>query len=355
MNYMFDNAAACRPFPWAAELFAEKSLELFANQESSGKLGTVSANAVKAAEEQISAAAAPGYGVLFCNTGTDAIRAAVCAALSGKQNPRSLTTKGEHPSLLRILEEKTQTQYCRLSRKGKIQILPDSVPHLFAVHHVNSETGVIQNPEELKKQLPEQTVFLLDTTQSFCKIPVPGTVPDFLTVSGCKIGAPCGAALLYRKTFEKQVLSLRQKDHGIGRCVPAAAAVLGEVVSRGIADLERNRKNAEKLRKLLRESLSELPVEFTADTEDSSPWIVHFLLPGYQGGILVRMLNERGITAAAGSACSSETPEPSAVLLAMGYSSAEAYSALRISFSPCNTEEEILFFANTLHDLLKNY
>ena len=55
------------------------------------------------------------------------------------------------------------------------------------------------------------------------------------------------------------------------------------------------------------------------------------------------------------SACSSETPKPSAVLTAMGFSARESYSALRVSFFDDTTEEDVLIFANTLREVLKNY
>ena len=354
MNNMLDNAASCRPYPWAAELFAEKSMELYANQESAGAAGVSAAKAVELAGEQLASALAPGYGVFFCNTGTDALHLAVRAVLENRQNAVSLTTKAEHPALLHALEEYSSLRYCKMEKSGRILILDGIRADLAAVHHVNAETGIIQDPAEWKKEL-SGTPLLLDTTQSVCKIPVPAGAADFLTVSGCKIGAPCGAALLYRKQYEKQIRSVRLEKHGIGRCVPAAAAVLSEAVSKGISGLASRRAHAERLRNLLRESLAGSNVKFTSETEKSSPWINHFLLPGYQSGILVRMFQGKGITVSAGSACSSEEGGPSAVLRAMGYSTEEAYSALRVSFFDDTTPEEVLFFANTLDELLKNY
>lgn len=355
MNIMLDNAAACRPYSFAAGLFAEKCREFYANQESAGKLGTESAKAVKNAADRLASALAPGYEVMFCNTGTDALRAAVHAALSGRKSSSVLTSGMEHPALLKALEQYSKPVFCGVGRNGELRLPEGAAPDLLAVHHVNAETGIVQDPAALKRALPEETVFLLDTTQSVCKIPVDGTVPDLLTVSGCKVGAPCGAALLYRKEFAGKIRSLRLEEHGIGRCVPAAAVVLAETVVHGIAGLRERLAHAERLNRLLRELLSDLKIRFTAEHADSSPWILHFTLPGFEGGILVRMLHDRGITAAAGSACSSETPKPSAVLSAMGYSAKEAYSALRISFFDDTTEEDVLFFANTLHEVLKNY
>lgn len=355
MNNMLDNAAACRPYNWAAELFAEKSLELFANQESAGSAGVRSAKAVEVAGEKILSAIAPGYGILFCNTATDALRAAVCTVASLRKNTVSLTTRSEHPALLHALQESSSVQFCKMGKSGRLEFPEEVKADLFAVHHVNAETGILQDPVALKEHLPEKTLFLLDTTQSVCKVPILAKNADFLTISGCKIGAPCGAALIYRKTYEKQVRNLRFERHGIGRCVPAAAVVLGEVIEKGIAHLSARMEHVIGLQNLLRRELSDLKVHFTAENLPSSPWITHILLPGYQGGILVRMFEERGITVAAGSACSSETPEPSPVLRAMGYTAAEAYSALRVSFFDDTTQEEVLFFANTLHELLKNY
>ena len=355
MYNMLDNAASCRPYPWAAELFAEKSMELYANQESAGESGVRSAKAVELAGEQLASAIAPGFGVFFCNTGTDALRLAARAVLESRREAVSLTTKAEHPALLHALEEHSAVKYCKMEKNGQVQFPSEIHADFAAVHHVNAETGIVQDPEVWKKHLPGECLFLLDTTQSACKIPIPAGTLDFLTVSGSKIGAPCGAALLYRKRYEKQIRSLRLEQHGIGRCIPAAAIVLAEAVSKGVSDLSRRMAHAEKLNGLLRNALADLNVKFTADGAESSPWISHFLLPGYQGGILVRMFQGKGITVAAGSACSSEDGGPSPVLRAMGYSPEEAYSALRVSFFDDTTPEEVLFFANTLHELLKNY
>ena len=107
---MLDNAAANRPYLWAAELFAEKSLELFANQESAGELGVKAAKAVELAGEQLASAVAPGFGVLFCNTATDALRAAVRAVLNPGEETVALTTKAEHPALLHALKDYSAVQ-----------------------------------------------------------------------------------------------------------------------------------------------------------------------------------------------------------------------------------------------------
>ncbi|MPN50679.1 Cysteine desulfurase IscS [bioreactor metagenome] len=87
----------------------------------------------------------------------------------------------------------------------------------------------------------------------------------------------------------------------------------------------------------------------------ASPWILHLMLPGLETGVAVRMLSEAGIMVAAGSACSSESAEPSPALLALGYRRNEAWSGLRISLGPDTGAEEAEKLIEVLRNVLKNW
>ena len=96
-------------------------------------------------------------------------------------------------------------------------------------------------------------------------------------------------------------------------------------------------------------------IRLTVPEEYSAGNILHLLLPGYQSGVLVRMFSAANVMVAAGSACQSETKEPSAVLTALGLSKNDAFSGLRLSFAGSNTLAEAEEFLRTLEMILKNY
>ena len=96
-------------------------------------------------------------------------------------------------------------------------------------------------------------------------------------------------------------------------------------------------------------------IRCTVPEEFASPYLLHLLLPGIQSGVMVRMLSAAGVMAAAGSACASESREPSAALRAIGLNRNDAYSGLRIGFGFDSTPEEAKKLVEALKDALKNY
>ena len=83
--------------------------------------------------------------------------------------------------------------------------------------------------------------------------------------------------------------------------------------------------------------------------------ILHLTAKGYQGGVLVRMLSEEGILLSSGSACASETRDPSPALTALGFGRNDAYAGLRISFDSSTTGDDVNFLLSSLEKVLKKY
>ena len=93
----------------------------------------------------------------------------------------------------------------------------------------------------------------------------------------------------------------------------------------------------------------------TIPEETASPYILHVMLPGVESGVVVRMLSEAGVMVAAGSACSSETGEPSPALRALGFRGRDVWSGLRVSFCPESTADDGKKFIEALRNVLKNW
>lgn len=374
-NLYFDNAASCRPFDWALDCFTAAANDSFGNQEAAGAFGVRAAKTVKDASARLASALAPGAGVLWCNTGTEAIAAAVQAHCMSHPGTEIVTTKAEHPALKQAILRFAKfygltVRFADIRKNGAVD--PDSLipllgahTSLFAVHHVNAETGAVQDLTALRELLNRhapKALFLADTIQSVCKIAIPWQEanPDFITLSGCKIGAPCGAALLWRDTPNRPVSKtlhvLRAQHHAVGRCVPAAAAAIARVAETLIPNLTERAARAAMIRAAVREMIpEETGVIDTIPADAVSPYILHLIFPHHQGAVLVRILSSEGVSAAAGSACMAETPTPSETLTAMGYGKALAFGALRLSFWDDTDDAGLEHFKKVFNQALKNY
>ena len=378
MELYFDNAASCRPFEWAVRLFSETVLSTYANQESAGALGVRANKLVRDASKRLATAVAPDADVLWCNSGTEALASAIrmhCASYPGSG---IVTTEAEHPALKQAIRRFAslfglQVTCAKIRKDGLVDLdslasLLNPKVSLLALHHVNAETGAVQDLTAIRSLLDSHSSgkvkFLADTTQSVCKIPVPWEDAglDFMTVSGCKIGAPCGAALLFRdspdRSISRRFHALRSADHAAGRCVPAAVHVLASVAERNLENLAeraaRMRKIRSRILAAIRHSAGRHVLE-TIPADKASPYILHLIFPEHQGAVLVRILESEGVSAAAGSACMAETPEPSATLRAMGFSKTLAFGAFRLSFWDDTTGEDVEVFENLFDSALKNY
>ena len=202
---------------------------------------------------------------------------------------------------------------------------------------------------------------MLDTIQSAGKLQIPWHAAklDYIFVSGHKIGAPGGAAVLTRnKAVKENYTKLRQRDYLTGRVEPATILTMVEAVKRRHENMFYN-QYLETLNLHLRKLLTEIPDKvrpvLTTEFEDASRYIVHCTLPGFQSAIIVRMLSDAGYIVAAGSACAAEAGGPSAALKAMGFNKNDAFSGLRISFSEKNTLGEIESFIQALQKSLLDY
>ncbi len=378
MELYFDNAASCRPFEWAVRLFSETVLSTYANQESAGALGVRANKLVRDASKRLATAVAPDADVLWCNSGTEALASAIRMHCASHPGSGIVTSEAEHPALKQAIRRFAslyglQVSCVKIRKDGMLDLdslssLLTSKVSLLALHHVNAETGAVQDLTAIRSILDShsfgKTKFLADTTQSVCKVPVPWEEAglDFATVSGCKIGAPCGAALLFRDSSDRSVSrrfrALRGADHAVGRCVPAAAHVLASVAEWDRKTLAERTERVKKIRTRVLEAVKRSAgtrVLETIPADKASPYILHLIFPEHQGAVLVRILESEGVSVAAGSACMAETAEPSGTLRAMGFSKSMAFGAFRLSFWDDTTEKDAEVFENLFDSALKNY
>ena len=372
-----DNAAAAAPEKAVIDFFASAAMSCYANQEAIHQQAYAVRQKLEAAENDLAAALTGDSSakVIWGNSGTDLFNLFSHATMLRKGN---IVTTLEHPALQAALN-RTGTELRILPQlNGKVDLeelgrLADRNTVLVAIHHVQSETGVVQDLPGVRKVIngcAPQALFFSDTIQSAGKLPVPwqDAALDIISVSGHKLGTPGGAALILRTGKDSTRKNLaeffdrsRSREYLAGRPDPAVMLTVAHAVKVCIAESTQVLSTIKAMNLELRESLAgielagKMKIIFTIPPEDASPFILHITLPGYEGAVLVRMLSEHGITVSSGSACSAESNLPSPALTAMKYNKKDAFSALRISFWRNNSSNDIRRFADTLKAVIKDY
>ncbi len=377
-KYLYlDNAAAAAPEQAVIDFFAAAAMSCYANQEAIHRQAYAVRQQLEAAEKDLAVALTGDAAaqVIWGGSGTDLFNLLSFAPMLRKGN---IVTTLEHPALQAALKRTgTELRVVPLIN-GKVDLdelgrMADRGTVLVAIHHVQSETGIIQDLTGIRKVISgcaPQALFFSDTIQSAGKLPVPWKDAglDIISVSGHKLGTPGGAALILRTGKDSTRKNLveffersRSREYLAGRPNPAAMLTLAHAVKTCAAENAQVLSTVRTMNLNLREALADIElagkrkIRFTSPPEDASPFILHMTLPGCEGAVLVRMLSEQGITVSSGSACSAESNLPSPALTAMNYNKKDAFSALRISFWRNNSSDAICRFADILKAVIKDY
>jgi len=227
---------------------------------------------------------------------------------------------------------------------------------LVSVMHANNEIGTIEPIAEIGKICREKGVYFhTDAAQSFGKIPIDVEKMniDLLTASSHKIYGPKGAACLYIRKGVKIEPLLHGGGHefGLRSSTINVAAIVGFAEATKICKIVMN-KESERLTKLrdrlIKEALEIENSHLTGHPELRLPHIASFWFAFIEGESLIMELDRYGIAASTGSACSSETLEPSHVLLAIGLKHHQARGSLRLSIGRWTTTKEVNYVINVL-------
>jgi len=240
----------------------------------------------------------------------------------------------------------------------------DQGSQFVSIMLANNETGVIQNIAPYTQQLrAKNCVVHTDAVQALGKIPVSFKTlgVHLMTISGHKIYGPKGSgALIYTKDLPiKPLLIGGAQEFGLRAGTENVAAIVGFGKAAELARVELAQRSAHllKLRQLLEHELNSIPgARVFAQQAQRLPNTVQFGITGMDGEMLLMKLDQKAVAVSSGSACASGGLEPSPVLIAMGFNTAEAKSAVRISLGKSNTEQEIIQFITHLKNIvLTNY
>ena len=351
MIYM-DNAASSplRPEVLEAMLPYMKSV---GNPSSIHRNGRSARRGVEGARKHVAALLnADPSEILLTSGGTEANN----TALRGVSGDRLVTTSMEHESVLEPCraQETRSVTYLKPDRTGTIssETLDESLSEpasLVSIMTANNEVGTIQDIHALAGVCRRHgAIFHTDMVQAAGKIPVDvrSWGVDMASVSAHKIGGPMGVGALYVRTgteLEPLVLGGGQES-GMRSGTENVAGIVGfgEACRLARAEMSRNVQYISSLRDELVSRLLEIPHSVSNGHPTSRlPGNVHVAFLGTNGEDLIIKLDENGIAASTGSACSVHTQKESHVLRAMGLPAEIISSSLRLTLGPQNTAEDV--------------
>ena len=362
MQIYLDNAATTKMSEHAIQAMLPYMNEIFGNPSSLHSTGQQANEALTDARTRIARLLnAEPSEITFTSGGSEADNQALVSAarLGEKHGKRHIISSAfEHHAVLHTLDklqkEGFEVTLLDVQEDGLIRleqvveaIRPDTC--LVSIMYANNEIGTIQPIAEIGALCHEHGIlFHTDAVQAVghLNIDVKAQQIDMLSLSAHKFHGPKGAGVLYsRKNIPLTTLieggaQERHKRAGTEN-IPAIMG-MAAATEDACAHLAENASKIGALRDRLIQGLSEIPhAVLNGDAEKRLPGNVHFCFEGIEGESLLLFLNDKGICASSGSACTSGSLDPSHVLLAIGRPHKIAHGSLRLSLSEETTEADI--------------
>jgi len=358
----FDNAATTKPYESVCQAVSTAMRENYANPSSLHTLGMKAEKAVRGARSVFAnCLGADPSEIYFTSGGTESDNISILgfASANKKRFSKIVTTKIEHDAVLETARFLGTTgfdvSYVNVLPNGVLDLedferslTPDT--GLVSVMSVNNEVGAIQPIASLKKIMKNicpKAVLHVDHVQGFGKVNlnVKKCGIDLLSVSAHKIHGPKGIGLLYMREGI-HVSPIIHGGHQEKNIRSGTQSVYDIVGFRAAAEENMNvPKNAliTRLRDEMAHKILNNISDVTLNTslEDSAPHVLNVSFEQIRSEVLLHCLESNGIFVSTGSACSSNKPELSHTLLAMGRTNKQIDGAIRFSFSEFNTMDEV--------------
>ena len=369
-----DNNATTRVAPQVLEVMLPYLSEFYGNPSSMHSFGGKVAHNIEEARAKVASMinASPDE-IVFTSCGTESNSTAIHATISSIPDKKHIiTSRVEHPAVKNLceylLKKGYRVTFVPVDRKGMLDVdylynsLTDDTA-IVSVMWANNETGMIFPIEEISQVVKQKgIVFHTDAVQAAGKVPVDvdKSKVDMLSISGHKIHAPKGVgALFVRKgtRFSPFLIGGHQEGGRRGGTENVVSIIgLGKASELAENHLEELTTRVGPLRdKLESELLRRIPnVMINGDSENRLPNTTSISFEYVEGESILLMIDEFGICASSGSACTSGSLEPSHVLRAMGVPFTAAHGSIRFSLSIYNTEEEIDFIVEKLPPIIEH-
>lgn len=369
-----DNAATTSMSEAAINTMTTLIRETYGNPSSLYEFGQKAKEVLeKAREETAAIIGADPKEILFTSGGSEAdnqaiISAAKAGELKGKKH--IISSKFEHHAILHTLKklEKEGFEVTLLDVHENGIIDPSEVEAairedtcLVTIMYANNEIGTVQDIKGIGAVCRAKgVIFHTDAVQAIghLKINVVEENIDMLSASAHKFHGPKGVGFLYaRKGIRLTNLiegGAQEKGKRAGtENVPGIAAMV-TALKEEVANIDKNTAHILPIRNKIIEGLKEIPHSaLNGDAERRLPSNVNFCFEGIEGESLLLLLDDKGIAASSGSACTSGSLDPSHVLLAIGRVHDVAHGSLRLSLGEDVTEEEADYIIKAVKEVVE--
>ena len=357
-----DNAATTKTGAAAQEAMLDAMERFWGNPSSLHSPGQQAAEALARARERVAKAiGAQPREIYFTSGGSEADNQAIVSAakLGARRGKKHLiTTAIEHHAVLHTMEalekEGFEVTYVPVGESGIVKaedvraaLREDTA--LVSVMYANNEIGTIQPVAEIGALCREKKVpFHTDAVQAVGHLPIDVCAQniDMLSLSGHKFHGPRGVGALYVRRGAPLLTFIHggAQERGFRAGTENLPAVMGmaAALEESCARMAENAAYVSSLRDALIEKLSVIPhCALNGDRRQRLPGNVSFCFEGIEGESLLLLLDDKGIAASSGSACTSGSLDPSHVLLAIGRPHEVAHGSLRLTLDHENTMKDV--------------
>ncbi len=370
-----DNNATTKVDEKALEAMLPYFCEEYGNPSSIYDLAHTANSAVRRARNVIKdfLGANDSKEIIFTSCGSESANTAIKGTLElNRAKKHIITTKVEHPCVLNLYKELEKhgyrADYIGVDSNGDLDVNEliskvDKDTAIVSVMYANNETGAIFPVDEIAQKVKEinpETKVFVDAVQAAGKIPinVKDTKIDFMGISAHKFHGPKGIGALYVKsgTMVSPLIVGGHQERGKRAGTENVPYIVGMARAAELAmeNMDDELSRVKKLRDMLEDGIltkiKNARLNSTSKNRVPNTTNIGFLY--IEGELILLHLNDEGICASSGSACTSGSLEPSHVLRAMGVPFTSLHGSIRFSLSRYNTEEDIIQVIQTLPHII---
>ena len=368
-----DNNATTQVAPEVLEAMLPYYQDLYGNPSSAYTFGGQVGRKIREAREQVAALiGAMPEEIIFTSCGSESDNTAIRSALSTEPGKAHIvTSRVEHPAVKVLCTHLSNKGYrvSEITVNGEGQLDMDRYKEsltrdtaIVSMMWANNETGVIFPVEEAAQMARDRGIlFHTDAVQAVGKIPIDmkNNTIDMFSLSGHKLHAPKGIGVLYVRKgtrFSPFLIGGHQEKGRRGGTENTASIIgLGKACDLAARNMEEENTRVKNLRdKLETEILARVPnSRLNGEPLNRLPNTSNISFEFVEGEAILLLMDEFGICASSGSACTSGSLQPSHVLRAMGVPFTMAHGSIRFSMSIYNTEEEIDFIIDKIPTIIE--
>lgn len=369
-----DNAATTKMSASAVEVMAGLINETYGNPSSLYGFGQKAKEVLEDARAKVaSAIGAEPSEIIFTSGGSEAdnqaiISAAEFGARKGKKH--IISTKFEHHAVLhtlnRLEKEGFEITLLDVHEDGLVRVeeVENAIREdtaLVTVMYANNEIGTIQDIKAIGKICRDHNVvFHTDAVQAVghIRVDVKDDNVDMLSASAHKFHGPKGTGFLYvrKGVYVRNLIDggAQEKGRRAGTENVPGIAAMAEALSESVKDIDKNSAHLIPIRDRIINGLYEIPhSDVNGDRNRRLPGNINFCFEGIEGESLLLLLDDKGICASSGSACTSGSLDPSHVLLAIGRVHDVAHGSLRLSIGEDITNDDADYIIRSVKEVVE--